>query len=316
MEGMMIDLQKRIPEDLFQNTTTSYKFFWAISLLELNKLVGKPIYSLRIIAAKMISTAVRTLENNKIRFGGADHFRASLIGLKRLYPGSFEPEHLLFERILTDINNSSIKKIVGYYTSNVPYYFLTPWVGAKVSRVDLSLEKHVFSLDAPYTIEKTPTDRIIRLNPSWSNAVSGNEDQLICRIIDLFSDFISRRNDSITPDDLASIRSIIISQNQFTLTPAIMRAIDSINSSIVSFDKENGALNSFLGASVSQNLSKEKLLTIQDPEVLSTLLPLIKSSKLEAISFLFRYYENSGLNMTFRDWYNVIENISQEYRIE
>ena len=63
---MTPELKNRIPADLFQNTTTSYKFFWTIGILELLKLTGRTVFELKYIIARMVSTALFVLNNHPV----------------------------------------------------------------------------------------------------------------------------------------------------------------------------------------------------------------------------------------------------------
>ena len=222
---MTPELKKRIPADLFQNTTTSYKFFWTIGILELLKLTGRTVFELKYIIARMVSTALLVLNNHPIYLGGADHFKVTLSGLKRLYPHAWDTENGLFEALVRDINTNTIRRIIGYYTENVPYRFLTPWIGTKFVRSDLSQDEVMFGLDAPYSIESRTSDRILRINPSWASAIQGNEDELISLVIDQLDKYIHSRGTSLSSDVLPNIKSLIATQDASPLSAGAIKAM-------------------------------------------------------------------------------------------
>lgn len=82
------NLKNRIPDNIFQNTTTSYKFFWCMSILELHKHTGKTIFDFDDIFARMVSEAWMILNRYQINLGGADHLKYSI---KSQYDSAQEP---------------------------------------------------------------------------------------------------------------------------------------------------------------------------------------------------------------------------------
>ena len=338
---MTAELRNRIPSDLFQNTTTSYKFFWAISLLELNKLTGREYFEMKYIIARMVSNAALVLNDNNIKLGGADHFRVSLSGLKKLYPESFGIENRLFENMVKDINTNAIRKIIGYYTGNVPYRFLTPWIGTKFSRGDLSLDELMFELDAPYSVETRESDRLVHLNPSWIKAVSGHEDELVGLIVDKLGEYINHRNVDLPNDYLEKIKSTLSMQEAGTLSTETINTMinsESVASPFVYRQKnpspaatsskevinrpskteqptETGEKTAAEPAVTATKITTDeivngKVLAVHDPTVLAEILPLIETNKLDAISILYKHYESvEGIQMSFIDWGNLIDRI-------
>ena len=341
---MTTELRNRIPANLFQNTTTSYKFFWAISLLELNKLTGRKVFEMKYIIARMVSDAALVLNNNSIKLGGADHFRVSLSGLRKIYPESFNTENQLFESLAKDINTNVIRKIIGYYTGNVPYRFLTPWIGTQFNRGDLSNGELMFELDAPYSIETRESDRVVRLNPSWITAVGGHEDELIGLIVDKLGEYIDHRNSDLPDDYLARIKSILIAQDAGCFSSETVEAMihaESVASPFVYRQKNPQPKSSpsrittepalkdsppiikdsritSLPKAVDEKKVDEilngKVITVRDPKILNEILPLIETNKLDAISILYKYYESvNGLEMSFLDWGNLIDKIRWDH---
>ena len=346
---MTPELKNRIPADLFQNTTTSYKFFWTIGILELLKLTGRTVFELKYIIARMVSTALLVLNNHPVYLGGADHFKVTLSGLKRLYPHAWDTENGLFEALVRDINTNTIRRIIGYYTENVPYRFLTPWIGTKFVRADLSQDEVMFGLDAPYSIESRTSDRILRINPSWASAIQGNEDELISLVIDQLDKYIHSRGTSLSSDILPNIKSLIATQDASPLSVGAIQAMIQSESVVSPFlyrgvtqtTANTGAAKKERTATIIQPkpqvvspakreeikpspqkvvepkktdttdvISNGKIITVRNPEILKEILPLIDTNKLDAISILYKHYENvEGLQMSFMDWGALIDKI-------
>lgn len=339
---MTTELQNRIPANLFQNTTTSYKFFWAISLLELNKLTKRKAFELKNIIARMVSDAALVLNYSSIKLGGADHFRISFGVLKQKYPESFNTGNSLFECITKDINTKALRKIICYYTDGVPYRFLSPWIGTKFNRGDLSDKDQMFELDAPYSIETRETDRVVHLNPSWINAVEGHEDELISLIVDKLGEYIEHRNTDLPNDYLDSIKSILLAQDAGSLSSETIEAMinaESVASSFVFRQKnlqQKSSPSKTLIVSESNDASminkgksdttpsppvdtivNGKVLAVKDRQLLNEILPLIETNKLDAISILYKHFENvDGLDMSFLDWGILIDKIRWDHIAE
>ena len=324
---MTPELKNKIPADLLQNTTTSYKFFWVISILELVKLTGGSIFELRFIIAKMVSDAALILKNNAIKLGSADHFRTSLVSLTRLYPWAFDTNNTLFIELVKNIDEKPIKKIVDYYTGNVPYRFLTPWVGTKISRADLAIDELMFELDAPYSIKKGVFDHVVSLNPTWVSAITGLEDELINLVFDRLGGYIEHRNSGLPIDYLDSFKQIISQQNSVALPDFIVKTVirsypvdiqgKDIDSSSPFMEEEspNEDVSLDSGGFDDKNdvIINGKIIAVRNPDVLNKVLHLVETNKLGARSVLYRHYENiDGLSMSFTDWGNLIDKIEKD----
>lgn len=343
---MIQELNNKIPAGLLQNTTTSYKFFWAISLLELIKLTELNVFELKYIIARMVADAVLVLNNNNIKLGGADHFRTSLNSLRKMYPYSFDSNNTLFNTLVKDINSNSIRKILGYYTENVPYRFLTPWVGTKILRSDLALNELMFELDAPYSIETRASDRVVSLNPSWVKEIKGREDVFISIIIDRLGSYIEHRNDYLPNSYLDAIKHLLHEQDAHRLPASVIEAMTFSESvarpaiytpiepdtipikneyasniaRIKDIDEspmERGGTTTtvHMNKKIEDEIVDGKITSVRNPTILGAVLPLVETNKLEAISTLCACYENlEGLSMTFIDWGNLVEKMQREYK--
>lgn len=324
-------LKERIPVDLFQNTTTSYKFFWAISLLQLYKEKKQAVYDFRIIIARMIAEAWFVLKDNKIGLGGADHLRSTIKFLSRNYNRQYKNADDLFALFERDIHTKTIRKCVGYYTENVPYRFLTPWVGTKMGRPELSNQEVVFKLDAPYLVESGGTDRVVRMNPEWRKCLDGIEDELISHVIDKLAVYIQKRNPDILGGYSGWLKSVILGDNGKISVPEkvsvpepplpeikvpekpVKEDIPSVPQSVVGIQnlKDTGS------ALISDKIVGGKLIDINDELLLEKISPLLESSKLDVISILIDHYKDrSDVQMNFMDWANFVQTFKPKVKIE
>lgn len=328
---MNVLLKERIPVDLFQNTTTSYKFFWAISLLQLYKAKKQTMYDFRIIIARMIAEAWFVLKDNKIGLGGADHLRSTVKTLSRTYDRQYKNADDLFALFERDIHTKTIRKCVGYYTENVPYRFLTPWVGTKMGRPELSNQEVVFKLDAPYLVESGGTDRVVRMNPDWRKCLDGIEDELISHVIDKLAVYIQKRNPDILGGYSGWLKSVILGDNGKVSVPEkvsvpgpplpeikvpekpIKEDIASVPQSVAGIQnlKDSGSLL------ISDKIVGGKLIDINDELLLEKISPLLESSKLDVISILSDHYrDRSDVQMSFMDWANFVQTFKPKVKIE
>ena len=324
-------LKKRIPVDLFQNTTTSYKFFWAISLLQLYKAKKQAVYDFRIIIARMIAEAWFVLKDNKIALGGADHLRSTVKTLSRTYDKQYKNADDLFALFERDIHTKTIRKCVGYYTENVPYRFLTPWVGTKMGRSELSKQEVAFKLDAPYLVESGGTDRVVRLNPEWRKCLDGIEDKLITHVIDKLAVYIQKRNPNILGGYSGRLKYVILGGGgEFSLSekisvsepplPEIKGLEDPIKEDALSVQQTVVGVQNLkdsASALVGDKVVAGKLIDINDELLLEKISPLLESSKLDVISILSDHYKDrSDVQMSFMDWANFVQTFKPKVKIE
>lgn len=333
-------LKNRIPENIFQNTTTSYKFFWCMSILELHKLTGKTIFDFDNIFARMISEAWMILNKYQINLGGADHLKYSINSLIRFYPKNFSSVQSIYEIITENYcRNKSIKRILRYYDGNVPFRFLTPWVGTKIQRGDLSIEELVYPLDVPYSIHTSNTGHYIKLNPSWSEIINGQEDYLISLVIEQFLSYIRRRNRCISTEcinhiyDVFGVKQInkkdecieiddsndVQDTNTFECKVEYKELPDTTCQlcceKVVDIEQYVDNQHTTIQTTNNDIIIDGKIIQICDSQLLNKLIPVLKESKLSAISLLSKYYENrDDVSMSFVDWNRVIESISYDVK--
>lgn len=163
------------PEKLaqvFDNTTSTYKFYWLLSLLEQIK-EGKAYQTISFteMVATMISKAWNPITSGQFTFGKCD----SLIQRTRLLIfGSelkvYDVEDRVRKYIIENPNLPLIKDIVDKMTKYVPYRFLYPWIGTMSNSESSAASRDFETYRCPYCIEK----KTIRLNPVWIQYLTDN----------------------------------------------------------------------------------------------------------------------------------------------
>lgn len=333
------------PEIIFQNTTTSYKFFWGIALINLHKNKGRTIYECNDVIIRMVCEAYFVLNNNKITLGSADHFRASMYSIKKWYPQESDSVNGLFDLLYRDKYKNHVKKIVSYYKENAPFRFLTPWAPKDeyhpyaFDKVPLSDESIMFPVSAPYVIYKELDQWMIKINPQWIELYGHKHDDLIRVVIGCLSTYIAHRNELNKDKYITYLESVIFSggTNSVPLvslganqpsTQAVKHASavakDIVNTprpilkaSSVEKEHKKGKNAILKPSNPSGNVVRNgKLVAIGDESVLANVGPLAVSNKLEAVKFLIEHFSGQQeLTMTFKDWALLVDTIQSSYDI-
>ena len=133
------------PSTLFSNTTTSYKFFWGLAIVDIYKESGQDSFHFNIIVSRMLYYAWLINDWQILNFGGADQLYRKAAYLARTMQSSSSNETLL-DKLLNNLDNKHVNRVLTYFYENVPYRFLTPWVGTKITRNELSNENVMFGI--------------------------------------------------------------------------------------------------------------------------------------------------------------------------
>ena len=326
------------PEIIFQNTTTSYKFFWGIALIKLHKYTGRTVYECNEVILRMICEAFFVLNNNKITLGSADHFRASMYSIKKWYPQLSDSANGLFNLLFKDKSQNHVRRIVTYYKENAPFRFLSPWAPKDpyhpyaFDKVPLRDESIMFAASAPYVIYKEFDQWMIKINPQWVELYGHKHDKLIRIVIDCLSTYIAHRNELGKDQYITYLESVIISEETNSAPLIILNtnrpSAQTVTHSVaVAKDKDN-APRPILKASSVENGQKGKedsvkpsshsgnvvhngkLISIGDESLLDKIYPIVESNKLDAVEFLINHFSgHKELNMAFKDWALLVDSI-------
>lgn len=165
--------QKQIPRDIiykvFDNTTSTYKYYWFISILQLvqrDKTNRLCVYD---IVARMVANAWRLVTCHKLSFGRWDSLPSIVRKLQSLasIPNDAEVEDI-FMVIEKRKCEKVIKRQLQILTMNVPFRFLSPWRKANCIETEYLYSLHMDS-DIPY----------ILINPIWEAFLIDNYEDLV-----------------------------------------------------------------------------------------------------------------------------------------
>lgn len=146
---------------VFNNTSATYKFYWFLSILESIE-DGKDNISKKELFARMIANAWYTVNYFHVSFGKQDKIQDAILYIKDQENIDVnEKKKILIDRLI----NSSTKETqnqLNHFDRNVPYKFLSPWLGAHSEKQMYSLSQENYNFP-PYALYK---DSIL-IQPDW-----------------------------------------------------------------------------------------------------------------------------------------------------
>lgn len=149
-------------QSAFNNTSTSYKFYWFISLLEILGEKQEQKILVPEILTRMIVNAWYPIHYFKLSFGVQDKLsdNVRMIQDRIGIPVNLNKRDLHQE--LNAIQDKSIEKSIRNLGTNVLYRFLSPWIPF-VSNLDTIERSKKYENNCPYAIE----GKAITLHPTW-----------------------------------------------------------------------------------------------------------------------------------------------------
>ena len=115
---------------LFRNTSTSYKFFWFLSLIEEISLQDEPEWINALdIAKDMVALAWHPIIAEDLSMGKTDSLGKIASQIRNLI--EIAPDAKISDveaAIRNSLDNPDVKKALMPLLNNVPYRFLSPWI--------------------------------------------------------------------------------------------------------------------------------------------------------------------------------------------
>ncbi|MFN5031681.1 MAG: HNH endonuclease domain-containing protein [Flavobacteriia bacterium] len=161
----------RLPQDqnvnvsllssVFRNTVATYKYYWFLSIIECVE-EGKDEIEKRELFARMIVNAWYTVNYFRISFGKQDKIQEAVERIKALEGCALdEKKQILLNTLLTSSNKEIVKQLK-HFNANVPYKFLSPWLGTHSEKEMYLMSQENYNLP-PYALYP---DRIL-VQPAW-----------------------------------------------------------------------------------------------------------------------------------------------------
>ncbi len=162
-----------LPEDLnvsvkklsscFNNTSTSYKFYWFLAILE-SVSNQKTQITKKELFCRMISQCWYTVNYFHISLGVQDKLQYAIIRLKEIENLDIDSKsELIFEKLFFS-SNKETSEILKHFDANVPFKFLSPWLGSGKQNDVYHISQENYGLP-PYALYKD----FILIQPAWFN---------------------------------------------------------------------------------------------------------------------------------------------------
>lgn len=171
------DIDPEKLQQVFHNTTATYKFYWLQALLDVVR-SGKAYQDITFneMVARMISKAWIPLTSGLFTFGKSDKISArihQLIFTTELR--NCDNEDRVRTYLTSHANDESVIDIVDKMTKYVPYRFLYPWLGADLTNKQTAMASSNYEkYECPYCINYAKKQ--IRLFTPWIDYLNDHLD--------------------------------------------------------------------------------------------------------------------------------------------
>ena len=151
---------------VFNYTTATYKFYWFLAILECvekdhdeRKLVE---IEKRELFARMIANAWYTVNYFHLSFGMHDKIELAITKLNNIKQFEIDERKEALVDKLVNSKEKEIQNILKHFDKNVPFKFLSPWLGTGTEKVIKAKSQENYHLP-PYSLYD---DRIL-IQPAW-----------------------------------------------------------------------------------------------------------------------------------------------------
>jgi hypothetical protein len=152
----------------FNYRSTTYKFYWFLSLIQCIE-HGKTKIEKRELFAQMIANSWYTVNYFNISFGVQDKFQKAIHVIKELENLNVQEElHVVKKSLLKSDQKSTLEQL-WHFNNNVPHKFLSPWIKAE-NKNDVYKFSQDYDNYCPYALYN---DFVI-INPKWKEYLQFN----------------------------------------------------------------------------------------------------------------------------------------------
>ena len=195
-------------EVIFDNKSTSYKYFWFMSIISLAKENQSLSITYKDILIRMASLAWPIVLRHKISLGKQDMFFrylseiANRTSLDSRSTGRYV-EFYLSEHYEDDEINRTLSPLL----NNVPYRFLSPWIKFSTNK-DVSERSKLGAFDGLYALY---SDGIV-LNSKWWHYINAHYREICNSSISSFNQFAEQNNSRELAKRIKNIDWILLQQ--------------------------------------------------------------------------------------------------------
>jgi hypothetical protein len=156
----------------FRNTSATYKFYWLLAIIESIE-SGKEVIPKNELFARMIANAWYTVNYFHVSFGKQDKLQQAIEKLKEIEKLDVDTSNVkIFEKLIQSTNKETITEL-SHFDRNVPFKFLSPWLGTHNEKLMYQLSQENFNYP-PYSLYKD----CILMQPDWLDYFKRNSGVL------------------------------------------------------------------------------------------------------------------------------------------
>ena len=159
---------------VFDNTATSYKYFWFLSILQLYKENRQTTLTFERLSVRMISNAWQYLFEKGGAFPKTDQIPKYIEEIKERTPlGRFSYSKYVDDFVLEYYKKAKLSHWLLPLIKNVPYRFLSLWIPF-MSNEDVVAKSNNPETRCPYSLH----DDHIEINTAWGDYLMANYEKI------------------------------------------------------------------------------------------------------------------------------------------
>ena len=161
-------LSTRELSQVFNKTTTTYKFYWFLSLLQMFNEEGRYRMSVWEVVVRMVANAWYPVQYFRLSFGASDMLPAIVRELqwKTALPMDASRKDIV-DCLMQHLADKEVKAELAKLTNHVPYRFLSPWINYTKDS-DVIERSHTYENGCLCSLQKTDNELYVTLNPVWT----------------------------------------------------------------------------------------------------------------------------------------------------
>jgi hypothetical protein len=159
----------------FNNTNSTYKFYWFLALLQSVE-QGKNCIRKQDLFAQMLAQAWYTVHYFKVSFGSQDLIQQAAQSLRALESIPIDAPREKVIALLSGTRQSASLRQLNHFDKNVPHWFLSPWFPKHKGENDPQQRHRIYSQSQAFSNQVLYAlfpDRI-EINPIWLPYLESN----------------------------------------------------------------------------------------------------------------------------------------------
>lgn len=191
-----ININVKKLESIFDNKSTSYKYFWFMAIISLAKERNALSMTYNDILIRMATLAWPIIIRHRIRLSKQDMLDRYLMEIAKRTHLNHNHSGKEVESFLTEYYYDYVR-ILSPLLNNVPYRFLSPWIKYSTN-IDVAERSQSESFDGPYALYENG----IKLNSKWWNYISDHYTEICFFSINSFTKYLLQYNSKESVEEL------------------------------------------------------------------------------------------------------------------